>query len=155
MDLTRRRPLLNMIVRHCTSILLLQNCNFLSYCTIVQGKIAQTSMKSISQKCRGMAVTWKDRTCKDYTRKPIPIYFLSVFLFPVISCQTYTRIAWKLKPNVGMELTVQSLYVLSCLVTAIPIPIPSFCCFWHCHPYIPLHLLEMFFILVLYVSESR
>ena len=34
---------------------------------------------------------------------------------------------------------------MSCLPTAIPIP--SFCSFWHCHPYIPLHFLKMFLYL--------
>ena len=35
---------------------------------------------------------------------------------------------------------------MSCLHTAIPTP--SFCSFWHGHPYIPIHFLKMFFILV-------
>ena len=30
----------------------------------------------------------------------------------------------------------------------IAIPTPSFCSFWHGHPYIPIHFLKMFFILV-------
>ena len=33
---------------------------------------------------------------------------------------------------------------MSCLHTAIPTP--SFCSFWHGHPYIPIHFLKMFFI---------
>ena len=49
------------------------------------------------------------------------------------------------KKDVGMGLLVYSLY-MSCLHTAIPTP--SFCSFWHCHPYIPLHLKKMFSILV-------
>ena len=35
---------------------------------------------------------------------------------------------------------------MSCLHTAIPTP--SFCSFWHSHPYTPIHFLKMFFILV-------
>ena len=34
---------------------------------------------------------------------------------------------------------------MSSLHTAIPTP--SFCSFWHGHPYIPIHFLKMFFIL--------
>ena len=39
---------------------------------------------------------------------------------------------------------------LSCLYTAIPIPD-----FWHCHPYIPLHFLKMFFILVCVLCPAQ
>ena len=35
---------------------------------------------------------------------------------------------------------------MSSLHTAIPTP--SFCSFWHGHPYIPIHFLKMFFILL-------
>ena len=35
---------------------------------------------------------------------------------------------------------------MSSLHTAIPTP--SFCSFWHGHPYIPIHFLKMFYILV-------
>ena len=47
-----------------------------------------------------------------------------------------------IKKDVGMGLLVLSLYNMSCLHTAIPTP--SFCGFWHGHPYIPLHFLKMF-----------
>ena len=40
---------------------------------------------------------------------------------------------------------------MSSLHTAIPTP--SFCSFWHGHPYIPIHFLKMFFILY-YMSEG-
>ena len=49
------------------------------------------------------------------------------------------------KKDVGMGLLVY-LYNWFCLYTAIPTP--SFCGFWHCHPYIPQHFWKMFFILV-------
>ena len=49
------------------------------------------------------------------------------------------------KKDVGMGLLVLSLYNMSCLHTAIPTP--SFCGFWHGHPYIPLHFLKMFLYL--------
>ena len=41
---------------------------------------------------------------------------------------------------------------MSCLHTAIPTP--SFCSFWHGHPYIPIHFLKMFFILVAYFEDA-
>ena len=41
---------------------------------------------------------------------------------------------------------------MSCLTTAILTP--SFCSFWHCHPYIPLHFLKMFSILYNYELTS-
>ena len=53
-----------------------------------------------------------------------------------------------IKKDVGMGLLVLSLYNMSCLHTAIPTP--SFCGFWHGHPYIPLHFLKMFLYFVLY-----
>ena len=52
---------------------------------------------------------------------------------------------FQVKKDVGMGLLVESFYNMSCLYTAISTP--SFCGFWHCHPYIPLHFWRMFFIL--------
>ena len=34
------------------------------------------------------------------------------------------------------------------------IPTPSFCSFWHGHPYIPIHFLKMFFILYTNVVQG-
>ena len=41
---------------------------------------------------------------------------------------------------------------MSSLHTAIPTP--SFCSFWHGHPYIPIHFLKMFFILYIVDTGS-
>ena len=48
--------------------------------------------------------------------------------------------------------TYVALYNMSCLHTAIPTR--SFCGFWHGHPYIPLHFLKMFSVLVIYGPGS-
>ena len=58
-----------------------------------------------------------------------------------------------IKKDVGMGLVVYSLYNMSFLHTAIPTP--SFCSFWHGHPYIPIHFLKMFFILVPFVKDGE
>ena len=42
---------------------------------------------------------------------------------------------------------------MSSLHTAIPTP--SFCSFWHGHPYIPIHFLKMFYILVIIIFISQ
>jgi len=35
-----------------------------------------------------------------------------------------------------------------CAVFVCPVSTPSFCSFWHCHPYIPEHFWKMFYLLV-------
>ena len=94
-----------------------------------------------------MAVCRKDRAYKQYTNNPIPtsFFFHRQCCFPVISENSLRRMSHT-KKDVGMGLFVYCLYALSFLHTAIPTP--SFCGFWHCHPYIPLHFWKMFFILV-------
>ena len=42
---------------------------------------------------------------------------------------------------------------MSSLHTAIPTP--SFCSFWHGHPYIPIHFLKMFFILYIFSPRDK
>ena len=34
-----------------------------------------------------------------------------------------------------------------CAVFLCPVSTPSFCGFWHCHPYIPIHFWKMFYLL--------
>ena len=41
---------------------------------------------------------------------------------------------------------------MSSLHTAIPTP--SFCSFWHSHPYIPIHFLKMFYILYIHIYSE-
>jgi len=41
-----------------------------------------------------------------------------------------------------------------CAVFLCPVSTPSFCGFWHCHPYIPIHFWKMFFLLV-YIKYKK
>ena len=40
--------------------------------------------------------------------------------------------------------------VFFCAVFVCPVSTPSFCGFWHCHPYIPVHFWKMIYLLVPY-----
>ena len=102
-----------------------------------------------------MAVCREDMLYKDYTTNSIPtsFFFGSKIVLPsnlvaklTESCSKTHRMISDIKKDVGMGLVW--LYNMSSLHTLIPTP--SFCSFWHGHPYIPIHFLKMFYILVQY-----
>ena len=78
--------------------------------------------------------------CMKTTQATLSLYPFLYMKFCEFSYEITGSINVLLKKDVGMELLVLgvALYNISCLYTAIHTP--SFCGFWHRHPYIPLHI---------------
>ena len=129
---------------YCTSL----TTSSVTVVLYVQGKSAQTSMKNIFQKWRGMQ-GWQ---CQKSQKLDIGITTLvtpSLHHFSMLSC-------WRLHYEITVLMVKKKRCRdgVTCVVFVCPllprtaIPISSFCGYWHCHPYIPLHFWNMFFILV-------
>ena len=84
--------------------------------------------KTTETKCR-------DRAYKHCTNNPIPTSFFHA--------QCRSKI---IKERCHLQKKCRDGVI--CAVFVCPVSTPSFCGFWHCHPYIPVHFWKMFYLLV-------
>ena len=100
-----------------------------------------------------MVVCKQDRAQKDYTSNPIPTsLFLLFYLLKAVPSKLIAELRrMSCLKNERCRDGVVTCVVLLCSVllghchTCIK---SSLCAFWHCYPYIPLHFLNIFLILV-------